>query len=269
MTVVTERAELGGARWETATRVVDTGLRSVVRRLMGYDERTCGPSERPELPGARVVVIVQTAESLTLDGQRGPQAFVAGLGPGATLTRHEGHQQGVQLDLHPAHARRVLGVPLSALAGAIVPLDELLRPDEGGFVEHVAEQRSWDTRTDAVERWVCRRWSRGPRPDPRIVGALQLIDRSDGRIEIGEVGRIVNLSRPHLARLFREHVGVTPKLFARLRRFEAIQDRVRTGAGSWSAIATELGFCDQAHLAREVRTLCGHTPTALAQLISG
>ena len=269
MTVVAEQVELGGVRWQMATRVVDPGLRSVVRRLMGYDERTVGPSERPELPGARVVLILQTAEPLMLDGSRGPRAFVAGLGPGTTLTRHEGHQQGVQLDLDPAHARQIFGVPLSELAGAVVPLEDLLRPDEAGFVEHVAERRSWDARTEAVERWVGRRWLRGRRPDPRIAGALQLIDGSDGRIDIAEVGRVANLSRPHLARLFREHVGVTPKVFARLRRFEALQDRVRAGGNSWSAIAADLGFSDQAHLAREVKALCGHTPTGLAQLISG
>lgn len=269
VTVVAEQVDLDGVRWQMATRVVDTGLHSVVRRLMGYDECTDGPSERPELPGARVVVILQTAAPLMLDGRPGPRAFVAGLGPGATLTRHEGHQQGVQLDLHPAQARRIFDVPLSELAGAVVPLEELLRPDEAGFVDHVAELRSWDARTEAVERWVGRRWYRGRRPDPRIAGALQLIEGSEGRIDIGAVGRFTNLSRPHLARLFREHVGVTPKVFARLRRFEALQDRVRTGADSWSAIAAELGFSDQAHLAREVKALCGHTPTGLAQLISG
>lgn len=250
-------------------RVVHPGLRAVVRQLRGYEERSAGPSERHELPGARVVAIVQTAAPLALDGQQGPQAFVAGLGPGATLTRHEGHQAGVELDLDPAHARRIFGIPLSELAGTLVDLDELLRPDESGFVEHVAELRSWEARTEAVEQWVGRRWRRGPLPDRRFVGALQIIDASDGQIDIGDIGRAVDLSRPHLIRLFREHVGVTPKVFARLRRFEAVQSRVRAGVSSWAAIAADLGFSDQSHLAREVKALCGHTPTALAKLISG
>lgn len=269
VTVIPEQIDLGGVRWQMATRVVDAGLRPVIRRLMGYDERTQGPSERPELPGARVVVILQTGAPLQLDGSTGPQAFVAGLGPGATLTRHDGHQQGVQLDLHPAFARQVFGVPLSELAGTVISLDALLGPNDRGLVEHVAELASWEDRTAAVERWVGERWRRGRRPDPRIAGALQLIERTEGRIDIAEVGRVANLSRPHLARLFREHVGVTPKVFARLRRFEALQERVRVGTGSWSAIAADLGFSDQAHLAREVRALCNHTPTGLAQLLSG
>ena len=266
MVVISDRGAFGEMRWETATRVVDAGLRPVVRRLMGYDERTAGPSARAELPGARVVVILQTASPIAVAGDR-VQAFVAGLGPGATLTEHDGHQQGVQLDLHPAQARRVLGVPLSELAGAVVSLDDLLRPDEAGFVDHVGNLRSWEARTAAVEAWVGRRWQRGRRPDPRIAGALATIDRAAGQVEIAEVGRAANLSRPHLVRLFREHVGVPPKLFARLRRFEAVQDRIREGRASWATLAAELGFSDQAHLAREVRALCDHTPTALAALL--
>lgn len=269
MGVVVERARIGRVQWEMATREVAPGLRPAVRRLVGYDERTDGPSERDEIPGARVVLIVQTAAPLELGEGLRPQAFVAGLGPGATPTRHDGHQQGIQVDLHPGYARRILSVPLSELAGEVVDLDDLLRPDESGFVEHVAELGSWEARTGAVEAWLGRRWVRGRRPDPRVTGALQTLERHEGQIGVAALGQAANLSRPHLIRLFREHVGVPPKLFARLRRFEALQERIRAGGASWSALAAELGFSDQAHLTREVRALCGRTPTALAQLLVG
>ncbi|MGH1340982.1 MAG: helix-turn-helix domain-containing protein [Nannocystales bacterium] len=258
------------ASWMGATAPVDARLRSVIRKLVGYEEHTPGPSERAELPGSRVVVIVQTASPIELEtavGPAAPQAFVAGLGPGSILTRHQGYQAGVQLDLHPGHARQVLGVPLSELAGSIVPLDDLLRPDESGFVDHIANLTSWPERTAAVERWVGLRWDRGRRADPRIAGALRTVEQCRGDVEIGALQARAHLSRPHLVRLFREHVGVAPKLFARLRRFEELQTRVREGSRSWAQLAVELGFSDQAHLSREVRALSGHTPTELAAIL--
>lgn len=270
MSIEDEIETLEGANWLNASRRVDPLLQSVIRRLVGYEERTSGPSERAELPGARVVVIVQTAAPIELDGRDGPvapRAFVAGLGPGSTLTRHQGTQAGVQLDLHPEQARQVLGVPMSELAGSIVSLDDLLRPQESGFVDHIANLSSWAQRTHAVEQWVARRWSQGRRPDPRVVGALQTIERCGGNVAVGALQARANLSRPHLVRLFREHVGVPPKLFARLRRFEEVQARVREGGRSWAQLAAELGFSDQAHLSREVRALCGHTPTGLATIL--
>lgn len=256
--------------WRSETRRVDPRLQGVVRRLVDYEERTPGPSERAELPGARVVVIVQTVAPIELDGGTGavaPQAFVAGLGPGSTLTRHQGHQAGVQLDLHPEQARQVLGVPLSELAGSIVSLEDLLKPTESGFVDHVANLPTCGQRTEAVERWVGQRWARGRRPDPRIAGALRTIERCAGNVEIGAIQARAGLSRPHLVRLFREHVGVAPKLFARLRRFEEVRTCALQGGRSWAELAAELGFSDQAHLSREVRALCGHTPTALAAVL--
>ena len=213
---------------------------------------------------------MQTARPIELHSGAGavaPQAFVAGLGPGSTLTRHQGHQAGVQLDLHPDQARQVLGVPLSELAGRIVSLDDLLKPAESGFVDYVANLPTCGQRTGAVERWVGRRWTRGRRPDPRIAGALRTIERHAGNVEIGAIQARAELSRPHLVRMFREHVGVPPKLFARLRRFEELQTRVREGGRSWAELAAELGFSDQAHLSREVRALSGHTPTQLAGIL--
>ncbi len=256
--------------WRSAIHRVEPGLEGVIRRLVGYEERTPGPRERAELAGARVVVIVQTAAPIELGTGAevvAPQAFVAGLGPGSTLTRHQGHQAGVQLELQPDQARQVLGVPLSELAGSIVSLEDLLTPHESGFVDHVANLPTWAQRTEAVERWVGRRWAGGRRPDPRIAGALRTIDRCAGNVEIGAIQARAELSRPHLVRLFREHVGVPPKLFARLRRFEELQMRVLGGGRSWAELATELGFSDQAHLGREVRALSGHTPTGLAAIL--
>lgn len=256
--------------WRSEVRRVAPCLRGVIRRLVDYEERTPGPSERAELPGARVVVLVQTVAPIELDSGGGavaPQAFVAGLGPGSTLTRHLGHQAGVQLDLHPDQARRVLGVPLSELSGRIVSLDDLLRPPESGFVDSIVNLPTPALRTEAVEHWVARRWTGGRRPDPRIAGALRTIERRAGNVEIGAIQARAELSRPHLVRMFREHVGVPPKLFARLRRFEELQTRVRQGGCSWADLAVELGFSDQAHLSREVRALSGHTPTQLAGIL--
>lgn len=267
MTVDVQRVSVAGTRWETATHRVSTGLRTVVRRLSGYDEQTPGPSARPELPGTRVVVIVQAATPIDVDGVASPRAFVAGLGPGSTRTTHLGHQRGLQLDLQPAQARRILGVPLSELAGAVVSLDDLLGPHERGLVDHLIHQPSWAAMTASLERWVGERWRRGRAPDRRIAGALQTLQHSEGRTPIAALQAHAGLSRPHLVRLFREHVGIPPKLFARLLRFEAVQARVRESAPPWASMAAELGFSDQAHLAREVRALCGLTPTQLAGLL--
>jgi AraC-like DNA-binding protein len=72
------------------------------------------------------------------------------------------------------------------------------------------------------------------------------------------------ISRQHLSRLFRERVGVGPKLYNRLARFQA--GLVYAGAGTvdWAEAAIGLGYADQSHMIAEVREFSGLTPHALA-----
>jgi methylphosphotriester-DNA--protein-cysteine methyltransferase len=67
-----------------------------------------------------------------------------------------------------------------------------------------------------------------------------------------------------LERLFDERVGLGPKLLARVVRIQRVVATL-DGAGppSWSALAADLCFADQAHLVREVGELTGATPTEL------
>lgn len=269
-----DRVEAAGSQWVTATRRLDPAIRSAVRKVQGYEERSAGQSKRPELPGSHLVVIIETGPAL---GVRGPGqsevtrhrgGFVAGLGPGTTETIHDGLQRGIQIDLSPVQARRILGVPLSELAGQSVSLDDLLPVAERTLPEQIADAPDWEAKTAIAERWVLDRLDRGRRPDRRIVGALKMIVDSGGTIDIAAVQRATGLSRPHLVRLFRTHVGVTPKAFARFVRFDRIVDAVRSGtAESWAVLAADVGCYDQAHLVREVKTLAGMTPTALARLL--
>jgi AraC-like DNA-binding protein len=61
--------------------------------------------------------------------------------------------------------------------------------------------------------------------------------------------------------LFREHVGLTPKLFCRVRRFRAMLDQITKGRPvNWAKLAADCGYFDQAHLIRDFRAFAGITP---------
>jgi len=64
-----------------------------------------------------------------------------------------------------------------------------------------------------------------------------------------------------LERAFARHVGYGPKMLARVVRFQHAVALLDAGPPlSWSALAYEAGFADQAHLVREFRALAGLTP---------
>src|SRR5690606_30448911 len=84
-----------------------------------------------------------------------------------------------------------------------------------------------------------------------------------GRVEIAALSRELGYSQKHLVSLFRDQIGMSPKRAARLVRFDHLVSQLRDGPRPWAALACELGFSDQAHLAREVRRFAGFTPSQL------
>ena len=86
--------------------------------------------------------------------------------------------------------------------------------------------------------------------------------RSGGRSTISEIARQVGWSHKHLITKFKQQIGVTPHLAARLLRLSTVW-RHLNDEQSWARIAAECGYADQAHLTREFRRFTGTTPGAL------
>jgi AraC-like DNA-binding protein len=90
---------------------------------------------------------------------------------------------------------------------------------------------------------------------------IQKIIQSQGNISINSICRSLDLSRQHLARLFQEYVGIRPKQFARVIRFQALLKNVRqTQKVNWANEAAMLGYYDQAHLITDFRQFSGTSP---------
>jgi AraC-like DNA-binding protein len=75
----------------------------------------------------------------------------------------------------------------------------------------------------------------------------------------------VGLSARRFTRLFTLEVGLTPKLYARIERFQRVLREMDAPAGDWTDIAQRCGYFDQSHLIRECRAMSGFTPGELAQ----
>jgi transcriptional regulator GlxA family with amidase domain len=118
------------------------------------------------------------------------------------------------------------------------------------------------SRFEILDEILLRRLSRA-RPAsgrPDVERAWALLRASGGRIRVDALAGALGCSRRHLTGRFAEDVGVSPKVAARLIRFEAA--RARLGSVPLARLAAEHGFADQAHLAREFRALGGAPPTA-------
>jgi AraC-like DNA-binding protein len=130
------------------------------------------------------------------------------------------------------------------------------------LIARLAQTAGWPARFDLLEATLLARFADAPEPRPDIAHAWRVLTEADGRIPIAAIADDIGCSHRHLVCRFREHIGVTPKLFARLMRFDrTVESLDGATAVDWATLALDCGYCDQAHLIREFRAFSGLAPS--------
>ncbi|MEU6072234.1 AraC family transcriptional regulator [Micromonospora sp. NPDC047074] len=107
-----------------------------------------------------------------------------------------------------------------------------------------------------------------PEPDPVADEVIALVEeiRADRSIlRVDDFARRHDSSVRRLQRLFLEYVGVGPKWVIRRYRLQEAIEQAADGPQDWAALASELGYSDQAHLVREFTAVAGVSPAAYAR----
>jgi AraC-like DNA-binding protein len=238
-------------------------LRPHVRGVYtAYYEDVPGGVRRLEVPHPGIVLIVSLGPSIAV-GDHARTSFVAGLHETPVTAGHDGIQHGVQINLTPLGARRILGLPMRELTSTAVDMGDVLGPEGALLGERLASLPDWETRFAALDAVLLRRLlAAGPvRPD--VVHAWSRLDAAAGAVPIARLCEELGCSRRHLATRFGEEVGLAPKAMARVLRFDRAV-RLVEGGGELAAVAAACGYYDQPHLTREFGALAGRTPAAFA-----
>jgi AraC-like DNA-binding protein len=99
-----------------------------------------------------------------------------------------------------------------------------------------------------------------------IVRTARAMIRNNGSVRIGEMAHQMGLGARQFERRFDKEIGISPKLYARIIRFEAaLQRRAVLPATPWTDIAHDLGYHDQMHMVHDFTRLSGGSPEAIAR----
>ena len=105
-------------------------------------------------------------------------------------------------------------------------------------------------------------WLRGPRTGHPVVGHALSAFKGGSR-RIGDVVAETGLSSRRFIRLFSDEVGLTPKSFCRVRRFQRTVARLHgLRAVDWAETALACGYYDQAHMIHDFRDFSGLSPAS-------
>lgn len=156
----------------------------------------------------------------------------------------------------PGGLHRLLGVPVAEMLDYSVESRALLGPAVGEVEARLAEAPDYATMLAVLEAYLLRMLRR-LRPHTE-----RPLDRLGASLD--QLAAEACLSPRQFERNFVERVGLSPKLFARIARFDqAFGLKERRPGLDWLAVAVQCGYYDYRHLVRDFRAFAGVTPPQL------
>ena len=241
--------------------------RPPLREIAFHDVALCAP----QFADGHVSFSFELGQTCDVNGRwyvdsQAQRGTVIGPLRGVGRTRGSDLPATVGVFFRPARAAPFLRVAISDLTDRTVAIDdfwgmagarlpgELCELDEAG-------------RIDRLESVLRTRLGRGrlPTTSVDVEGLAASVVRQRGRATVDAMARAAGVSRQYLSREFRERIGIGPKLYSRLARFQSglryAGSRTRV---EWARVAFDMGYADQSHMIAEFRLFSGLTPQALS-----
>jgi AraC-like DNA-binding protein len=167
----------------------------------------------------------------------------------------------IAVRFYPNGAEVFLQVPVNELTNKAVSTYDILGKDSGELEEKIVTAKNNRSRIEILQNYLICRLKKYYTYDYIIAECLKRIEKSGGTITVESLSEKYNISTRHLERKFISIVGMSPKLFSRIIRFQTIFKLLKTKQiNSLTALALESGYYDQAHFIRDFKNFTGINP---------
>lgn len=255
-------------RWDLTLRQPDRRLAPYISQFEGYVEYGASCVRRRELPFPGLPLIIsfgsryRVEDACTL-ATPSLGTFIAGLHTRAVFVESGEASFGMQVNLTPVGAYLFLGQPLHQLLNRSLELSEILGPEGDVLAQVLHGTADWPGRFALLDAYFLRRFAAARPLPPAIEWAWARLTKSGGTTPVARLAGETGFSTKHLCTQFGDYFGLSPKLAARVIRFDRAVKQLDRGPGTCLAdIAAATGYFDQAHFNREFKEFAGLTPRA-------
>ena len=192
-------------------------------------------------------------------------------------------QQGATMmviQFRPGGAQALTGHDASALANRVHPLTDVMNGTASSLRDRILEAEGIAAKFAATESWLLERVRDAKAFHPAVRRLASELGHPGKRVR--DLAADAGLSDRQLRTIFAESVGVSPKSFARIARFQTLLGALaRSGRDDptlegeplpppdWAVLAAESGYSDQSHMSHEFMAFAGMTPGAYAAAYRG
>lgn len=162
----------------------------------------------------------------------------------------------------PGGAFQFFKLPADELQGMHVPLDDVWGAAAADLREQLLEAATPARQFQILENALMAQASKRFERHPAVRFALSEFESAREVPTVSGVADRIGLSSRRFIEVFRSEVGLTPKLFCRIRRFQRLIRGIGAAADvDWADIALECGYFDQAHFIHDFQAFSGLKPS--------
>ncbi|MDE6139868.1 MAG: helix-turn-helix domain-containing protein [Alistipes sp.] len=168
----------------------------------------------------------------------------------------------------PHAMKAFLNMPISLFYNREVSGYDIEHKSLADLASRIFECADNDSCIRLIEEWLMARIAGCASTDvynAERVGAAVCRICSAEQASVAELAAVACLGKRQFERLFNWHVGMNPKEYMSIVRFQKAlrQMQLHSAEICYAQIACASGYADQSHMIREFRRLCGHTPVSL------
>ncbi|KAA6457161.1 AraC family transcriptional regulator [Acidobacteria bacterium AB60] len=249
-------------------------------RMLWYTQAP-EPGHRRErvLPTGRTQVILNLARDYILDTAsspdgplvKAPHSLIVGARSVFEVVDTSDMADLIGVVFEPGALPLFTGDAADLFSNRSIALEDLWGTQASGLRDRLRELSAPGARLAVLEEWLtgllheCN--ANGRQVPSPVVYALAHFHRVSSFNSVREVARSTGWSERRFSQVFRESVGLTPKVWCRIQRFQRAVARLHSGRDvHWTELALDCGFYDQSHFANEFRAFSGIDPTTYSSL---
>jgi AraC-like DNA-binding protein len=175
----------------------------------------------------------------------------------------QGHIESFAVFFQPTGLVRLFSLPGGLILNEHYEADAVLDLRFALLHMELVEAKSFGQRVEIADRFF-RRLVPRVSDRPGFEAAVGKMISQRGCVRMQALADGMGLGLRQFERLFTSHLGVGPKAYARILRFEAAIYRKSVSSHNWTTIAHELGYFDQMHMIHDFQALSGESPKQLS-----
>lgn len=178
-----------------------------------------------------------------------------------------GNQLGfISIRFRAGAFRHFCNNPIHELVDAFVDVEDLWGSNGLEFRRQVMEAENLQQRIGIIEKFLMLFLNQYYKEEQRLDWAVKTLLYDYKRVSLKDIGQNLFLSQRQMERKFKSAVGVSPKSFQRISRFESVmKNLLLRRKRKYLTVVLDHGYYDQSHFLKEFINCMGEYPTSFLQ----